>query len=85
MYEHIQISEAEGIVTVALNQLCHEVHIAAGTKSATRAGDDHDAHARIAAGFFQGFRQVAPHVTDERVQSIRPVQRDRDDAVVFGD
>ena len=70
---------------IALDQLCHEVHIAAGTKRAARAGDDHDAHAWIAACFFESFGQITSHVTDERVEAFGPVQSDRDDAGVFGD
>jgi hypothetical protein len=62
----------------------HEVHIAASTERTACAGDDHDAHGRIAACFFESFGQITTHVTDERVEALRPVQSDRDDAGVFG-
>jgi hypothetical protein len=31
----------------------------------------------------EGFGKIASHVTDERVQSIRTIERDRRDAVSF--
>jgi hypothetical protein len=37
----------------------------------------------IAAGVFECFGKVAPHVTDERVQLLGTIQGDRDDAVCF--
>ncbi len=40
---------------------------------------------RIAARFFECFGEVAAHVANERVKTIRTVQCDRDDGVGFGD
>ena len=31
------------------------------------------------------FAQIAPHMADERIQTLRPVERDGDDAIFFGD
>jgi len=33
--------------------------------------DDYDAHVRIAAGFFQRFREIPPHVADKGVKPNR--------------
>ena len=61
------------------------MHVAACAKGAPFAGKYYDAHMRIAAGLFQRFRQIASHMSRERIQSLGPVQRDRNDAVVFRD
>jgi len=69
----------------ALDQLSHEVHVTAGAESSPFAAQHHHTHMRIASSFFQSFRQIAPHVPDESIETLGPVQRDCDDAVVFGD
>jgi hypothetical protein len=39
----------------------------------------------FAAGGFEGFRQVAPHVSREGIQLFRTIECDRGDAGVFSD
>jgi len=63
-----------------LHQLRHERDIAARTKPTTRAGDDDNANTAIAAGVFERLREIATHVTDERIQPVRTIQSDRQDA-----
>jgi hypothetical protein len=53
-------------------------------KARPAPGKNHHANLRIAAGFFQRLCEVAAHVADESIQPIRPVERDRHDAVIFG-
>jgi len=72
-----------GCKLAALDEFGHETDITAGTESAAFAFDDDDADVRVAAGFFEGFSEIAPHVTDKRVETFGPVQSDRDDAFGF--
>ena len=69
----------------SLHQLSHEADVAAGAKRTAGAGDNNHTHIAITARVFERFRQVATHVTDECVQTIRTTQRDRRDAVSFCD
>jgi hypothetical protein len=68
-----------------LHQLGHEPNITARAERPTRAGDDHDANTAFTSGVFERFSQIAPHVADERIEPFGPVERNRDDATIFGD
>jgi|SRR5207247_162629 len=74
----------EFLSVVALHKLGHEMHVAAGAKDPSSAGDYYDADMGIAAGFFQSLSKIAPHVTNKSVEPIRPIKRDGYDAVILG-
>ena len=68
-----------------LDQFRHRRHVAARTKRSPGAGDYDDVNIPFAAGGFESFRQVAPHVSGEGIQLLRTIERDRRDAGVFSD
>src|SRR5690606_3695025 len=55
--------------------------VLAGGKRPAGAGDDDDANVRIALGVFQGLIEFRSQFIVERVEHIRPVERDGADGI----
>ena len=55
--------------------------ILAGAKGPARAGDHHAAHFLVALAVFQRFENFLVHLRHEGIQRLRPIERDRADAV----
>jgi hypothetical protein len=60
----------------------HRLDVAAGAEGAPGAGEDDDRHLAIRRGPLQGAAKADEHFRIERVEPVRPVHRERQDAVV---
>src|SRR5260370_8854609 len=68
-----------------LHQLSHKVDVAAGAECAPRACDHNHANTAIASRRLERFSQVSTHMSDEGIQLVRTIDRDRHNAEVFCD
>ena len=68
----------------ALNEFGHVTDIAAGAECATRSGNYDHTHRSIAACLFERLREITSHVSDERIELVGTIERDRQDAIVVG-
>src|SRR6187431_432198 len=62
---------------LAFDQFRHRGYIAAGAKSPPGSSDDKHVNTPFGAGRFESFSQIAPHMSRERIQLLRPIECNR--------
>src|SRR6267378_4206263 len=73
------------LAIMPLHQLSHEVDVTTGAERAPRAGDHNHANTAIASCRLERFSQVSTHMSDEGIQFVRTIKRNRQDAGFFFD
>jgi hypothetical protein len=73
------------IRVVTVDHFGHRRYVAARTERSPGSRNHDDTDISFTAGSLEGFRQVAPHVSGERIQLFRAIEPDRGDARVFSD